>query len=153
MADLAAHVDRAVKRQATLSHIARFSDDRGSLCVVDWAETLPFTPDRLYYIHNVSENAKRAGHAHFQGEELILSLVGSVSVLVDNGCDRKEFNLNRPEIGLYIPALVWHELHGFSPGAVCAVLASGHHSEEDYCRDYQQFLEHATGRTPWRPLS
>jgi dTDP-4-dehydrorhamnose 3,5-epimerase-like enzyme len=141
----ATQIDFAPERHARLIRIPRFSDDRGTLCVIDWAEKLQFTPQRLYYIHDVTEGAKRAGHAHFREEELVLCLAGSIRVAVDNGQTRKEFSLDRPDIGLYIPRMVWHELHGFGRGAVCAVLASGRHSEEDYCRDYQQFLEHSTG--------
>jgi hypothetical protein len=62
-------------------------------------------------------------------------------VVVDNGWVRREFCLDRPDVGLHIPRMVWHELHGFRPGALCAVLASERHTEEDYCRDYHQFLQ------------
>jgi hypothetical protein len=138
---------------ARLIPIPSSSDHRGTLSVIDWAVTLPFTPQRLYYIHEVAMGTRRAGHAHFRGEELILSLSGSISVVVDNGHARHEFTLDRPDIGLHIPRLVWHEVHSFSRGAVCAVLASGHHREDDYCRDYQQFLEQRPGPTPLRPVS
>jgi UDP-2-acetamido-3-amino-2,3-dideoxy-glucuronate N-acetyltransferase len=148
---LAVCADRTPERHARLIRIPRFNDDRGTLCVVDWAGMLPFTPDRLYYIYDLAESAERAGHAHFRGDELILALAGGMSVVVDNGHAREEFRLDHPDTGLYIPAMVWHQLQGFGPGAVCAVLASGRYSEEDYCRDYQQFLEHAT--SPLRPLS
>ena len=151
-AGLAARLELQAEQHATLIRIPRLNDDRGALCVIDWADMLPFTPDRLYYIHNVSENVKRAGHAHFYGQELILSLSGSVTVVVDDGCTRKEFLLDRPDLGLYIPAMIWHELQGFSRDAVCAVLASGRYSEEDYCRDYQQFLNRATQPAPSSPL-
>ena len=129
--------------QARLIQIPSFSDDRGTLSVIDWKDELSFTPERLYYIHNVTEGAKRAGHAHFREVELILSLAGRIRVTVDDGQTRKEFELDRPDVGIYIPRMVWHEVDGFSSGAVCAVLATGQHSEEDYCRDYQQFLKHS----------
>lgn len=138
-------IDLMQEREARLIHVPSFSDDRGTLCVIDWKEKLPFTPERLYYIHSVTAGAQRAGHAHFREVELILCLAGSIRVVVDNSQTRKEFELARPDVGLYIPRMVWHELDTFSPGAVCAVLATGQHSEEDYCRDYQQFLQHAAG--------
>jgi dTDP-4-dehydrorhamnose 3,5-epimerase-like enzyme len=145
MQAVTAQIDPAVERHARLIRIPSFSDHRGTLCVVDWAEELPFTPQRLYYINNVPEGAKRAGHAHFREEELILCLNGSIRVVVDNGQTREEFELDRPDVGLYLPRMLWHELDGFGPNAVCAVLASGQHTEEDYCRDYQQFLKHSAG--------
>ena len=138
-------IDVTEERQARLIRIPSFSDDRGTLCVIDWKEKLPFIPERLYYIHSVTEGAKRAGHAHFREVEMILCLAGSIRVVIDNGQTRTEFDLDRPDVGLYIPQMVWHELDEFSPGAVCVVLASGLHSEEDYCRDYQRFLQHCAG--------
>jgi hypothetical protein len=37
---------------------------------------------------------------------------------------------------------VWREIHNFSSGAVCLVLASMHYDESDYIRDYDKFLEY-----------
>ena len=142
---LSTEIDLTQERQGRLIRVPSFSDERGSLCVIDWKEELSFTPERLYYIHSVTDGAQRAGHAHFREVELILCLAGSIRVVIDNGRSREEFKLDRPDVGLYIPRMLWHELDAFSPGAVCAVLASGQHSEEDYCRDYQQFLQHAAG--------
>ena len=133
------------ERQPRLIRVPSFSDHRGTLCVLDWKEELPFTPERLYYIHSVTHGAQRAGHAHYREVELILCLAGSIRVVIDNGRSREEFKLDRPDVGLYIPQMLWHELDAFSPGAVCAVLATGQHSEEDYCRDYQQFLQQTAG--------
>ncbi|HSR06324.1 MAG TPA: FdtA/QdtA family cupin domain-containing protein [Bryobacteraceae bacterium] len=142
---LCREVDRTQERQARLIGVPSFSDHRGTLCVLDWKKELPFTPERLYYIHGVTEGAKRAGHAHFREVELILCLAGSIRVVIDNGRSREEFLLDRPDLGLYIPRMLWHELDAFSPGALCAVLATGHHSEDDYCRDYHEFLQHTAG--------
>jgi WxcM-like, C-terminal len=76
-------------------------------------------------------------------QELIVCLTGSVVVLTDDGQTRQNFCLNRPDIALHIPPLVWHELRDFSPGTVCTVLAAEKHSEKDYCRGYQEFLDAA----------
>jgi len=84
---------------------------------------------------------------------VILALSGSFTVTVDDGCKRTEHRLDRPEIGLHIPSLIWHELHGFSTGAVCAVFASEERcDQEDYCRDYQQFLQARKARSKPRAL-
>jgi hypothetical protein len=48
--------------------------------------------------------------------------------------------LNKPNKGLLIPTGIWRELDNFSSGAVCLVLASDNFDEEDYIRDYNEFL-------------
>jgi dTDP-4-dehydrorhamnose 3,5-epimerase-like enzyme len=121
--------------------IPRFSDPRGTLSVVDWPQIVAFTPRRFYYLYDLAPGTTRAGHAHFVEEELILCLHGSVVITADDGQTRRDFSLNRPDIGVYIPPLVWHELRDFAPGTVCAVLASKPYSETDYCRDYAEFLQ------------
>jgi len=113
--------------------IPRFSDHRGSLSVIEWAECFPFTPERFYYIYDSNPEARRGGHSHRQEEEIILALSGSLSVRVGNGSERKEYLLDRPDIALYIPPGVWHEVFGFSAGALCAVFASKPYDKGD-CR-------------------
>ena len=47
------------------------------------------------------------------------------------------FNFN---IGLIIEPGIWRVLNNFASGSVCLVLASDLFAEEDYIRDYNQFL-------------
>jgi dTDP-4-dehydrorhamnose 3,5-epimerase-like enzyme len=122
-----------------LVDLPRFTDARGSLSVVERAD-LPFPVQRFYYLYDVPEGIVRGGHAHRTEEELILALAGRLSVAVDDGTERREFMLDRPDLGLYLPALVWHELRNFSPGAVCGVLASQPYDKDDYFNAYGSFL-------------
>jgi hypothetical protein len=52
----------------------------------------------------------------------------------------KRFHLNRSYYGLYVCPMMWRDLHNFSSGAVCMVLASSHYDEADYIRDYSNFI-------------
>ena len=108
--------------------------------MIEWEECFPFIPKRFYYIYDSNPGARRGGHSHWKEEQAILALSGSFSVLVDNGCRRTEYLLDRPDIALYLPALLWHEVFGLSVGALCAVFASTSYNKEDYCLDYQQFI-------------
>ena len=47
--------------------------------------------------------------------------------------------LNKPNIGLFIPPMVWREIR-FSHSAVLLCLASDLYSEEDYIRGYSDFI-------------
>jgi len=74
-------------------------------------------------------------------ERVIFALSGSFRVIVDDGKQKQEYWLKDPHEGLYINQLVWTDLDAFSPNAVCAVLASHRYDEEDYYRDYNEFLD------------
>lgn len=49
--------------------------------------------------------------------------------------------LNLPDVGLHIPPGIWASEMNFSSGAICLVLASHDFNEEDYIRDYDNYLE------------
>jgi dTDP-4-dehydrorhamnose 3,5-epimerase-like enzyme len=120
--------------------IPGFEDDRGVVSVVDCEGSLPFVPKRFYYIRNAHDAVRRGSHAHWKEAEVILALNGSFTVLADNGYRKTEFQLDRPCEALYIPPMTWHELYGFSSGAICAVFASERFDPQDYCHDYEKFL-------------
>jgi len=57
-----------------------------------------------------------------------------------DGTSEQTVTLNKPDKGLLIHKNIWRELENFSSGAVCLVLASDVFIEEDYIRDYNDFL-------------
>jgi WxcM-like protein len=121
--------------------IPRFTDRRGTLSVIDGKPPLPFDPKRFFYIYGVPEGAQRGCHALRTDEELIIAVAGSFKVLANDGDSAMELQLDRPDQGLYVPPLIWHVLHSFTPGAVCAVFASAPYDGGGYFRVYKDFLE------------
>jgi dTDP-4-dehydrorhamnose 3,5-epimerase-like enzyme len=134
---------RMTALEPRLITIPRFNDKRGSLLVIDWPECLSFEPKRFYYLCDSNPEARRAGHAHWLEEEVILAVHGSITVTANNGSSVWEYRLDRPDVALHVPPLVWHELFDFSADAVCIVFASRKYDEEDYCHDYERFLKSA----------
>jgi dTDP-4-dehydrorhamnose 3,5-epimerase-like enzyme len=53
--------------------------------------------------------------------------------------NRQRFHMNRSYYGLYIPPMIWRDIHNFSSGSVCMVLASEYYDEADYYRDHNEF--------------
>ena len=128
--------------ECRIINIPRFTDNRGSLSVIEGTRVLPFEPKRFYYLYELAEGARRGCHAHRTEMELIMALAGSFKVLVDDSEAQKEFLLDRPDRALYVPPLVWHEVYTFAAGSVCAVLASEHYDSNDYYyyQTYEEFL-------------
>ena len=117
------------------------SDRKGNLSVVENGITLPFDVKRVYYIYDVPGGESRGAHAHKALSQLIVAASGSFCVTLDDGRAKQTFFLNRPYQGLYVKPGIWRDLTDFSSGAVCMVLASEKYCEEDYIRDYDEFLK------------
>lgn len=112
----------------------------GSITPVEGGKDVPFEIARVYYLYDVPGGESRGGHAHKELEQVIVAALGSFEIEVDDGSSRKLFVLNRSYQGFYLPRLVWRELKNFSSGAICLVLASQPFREDDYLRDYEEFI-------------
>jgi hypothetical protein len=123
-----------------LVHLPRVTDPRGNLTSIEGRDQVPFDIARVYYLYDVPGGESRGGHAHKALQQLIVAAAGSFDVIVDDGTETARFHLNRSYYGLYVPRLTWRELGNFSSGSVCLVLASEPYSEQDYYRDYDDFL-------------
>lgn len=117
------------------------SDRKGNLSVVANLDTVPFDIKRLYYLYDVPGGESRGGHAHKDLSQLIVAASGSFTVTLDDGKVKRTFLLNRPYQGLYVVPGIWRTLDDFSSGAVCMVLASEGYIEDDYIRDYDEFIK------------
>lgn len=122
-------------------------DDRGSLIALEENYNTAFAIKRVYYIFDTKEGVRRGYHAHIDLKQMAICVKGSCKFVVDDGQTRKEVLLNTPNQGLLIEGLIWREMYDFSQDCVLVVLASEHYDENDYIRDYQQFMDKVTHET------
>ena len=73
-------------------------------------------------------------------QQILIAISGSFDVVLKDGISTTTITLNKPDKGLLIKNNTWRELENFSSGAVCLVLASTIYDEDDYIRDYDEFL-------------
>lgn len=126
---------------ASLLQLPKVEDPRGNLTFVEGLGHIPFEIKRVFYLYDVPGGSARGGHALRTCEQFLIAISGSFDVHIDNGTTTTKFHLNRSYYGLYLPPLSWRELANFSSNSVCLVLASEHHSEENYLRQHREFLE------------
>lgn len=119
--------------------LAKISDPRGNLSVIEEYKDIPFKIERSYWIYDVPGGEKRGGHAFRETEELIVALSGSFDVILDDGNDKQTFHLNRSYYGLYVPKGLWREMANFSTNSLALVLSSTKYDVNDYIRDYEEF--------------
>ena len=133
-----------MKKSPNILQLPKIEDARGNLSFVEANRHIPFEIKRAYWIYDVPGGEVRGGHAFREQDEFIIALSGSFDVIVDTGNGRKKrFPLNRSYFGLYIPKGVWRSLENFSTNSLALVLASTVYNENDYIRNYAEFITFA----------
>jgi dTDP-4-dehydrorhamnose 3,5-epimerase-like enzyme len=136
-----------MKNKPQILQLPKIVDARGNLSFVEANRHIPFEIKRAYWIYDVPGGEVRGGHAFKEQDEFIVALSGSFDVIVDTGGGRKKrFPLNRSYFGLYIPKGVWRSLENFSTNSLALVLASTAYNENDYIRDYAEFMTFANDK-------
>lgn len=120
--------------------LPKITDARGNLSFIEGGIHIPFEIVRTYYLYDVPAGSERGGHAHKDLHQLMIAISGSFDVILSDGRNNKRFHLNRPYQGLYICPMIWRVLDNFSSGSVSLVLASNNYDENDYYRNYNQYL-------------
>jgi len=118
----------------------RVEDPRGNLTFIEGNNHIPFDIKRVYYTYDVPGGSERGSHAHKNLRQLIVAMSGSFDVVLDDGFNKHRFHLNRSYYGLYVSPMMWRTIDNFSSGSVCMVLASELYDENDYYRDYSEFM-------------
>lgn len=126
-------------RDVNLHRMPKVVDMRGSLSVGEVGRELPFEVKRYFLVYGVPSAETRGEHAHHECHQFLVCVSGSCNVVADDGVNRQEFVLDRPDLGLHLPPMTWGIQYKYSQDAVLLVLASHGYDAADYIRDYAQF--------------
>lgn len=121
-------------------------DERGSLVPVEAGRQVPFDIRRVYTVFATKPGVLRGFHAHLATEQMAIAVAGGCTMILDDGLERRSVRLDRPDLALTIPPMIWHEMEDFTPDCVLMVLADAFYDEADYIRDYRRFLDVAGER-------
>jgi UDP-2-acetamido-3-amino-2,3-dideoxy-glucuronate N-acetyltransferase len=127
-------------RGVTVHRLVLAADLRGSLSAGEFPDQIPFVPKRYFMVFDVPGKDVRGEHAHRQCHQFLVCARGSVSVVVDDGKASEEIVLDAPNLGLYVPPMVWAVQYKHSADALVLVFASDRYDPNDYIRDYDEFL-------------
>lgn len=119
----------------------KLGDQRGSLTSIEGGIDTPFAIKRVYYLYYTLADVRRGFHAHKKLQQILVCVTGRCKVLLDDGKIKEIVELSEPNLGLFVDTMVWHEMYDFSSDCVLLVLASDHYKENDYIRQYDEFLE------------
>jgi UDP-2-acetamido-3-amino-2,3-dideoxy-glucuronate N-acetyltransferase len=133
---------------AQLYSLPRISDGRGHLSFAEIRQSLPFPVERYFLVFGVPGREVRGEHAHKTLDQFLVCVHGSCTVRLFNGIASEEIVLDRPELGLYVPAMIWTTQYKYSADAVLLVLASQVYRESDYIRDLDEYLTALASTSP-----
>lgn len=128
--------------ECSLCELNKMHDPEGNLTYVYENIHIPFPINRVFYSYDIPGGEDRGAHAHKECHQFIIAASGSFEVVLDDGTNKRTVTLNRPFWGLHVPPGIWASEQGFSSGSICLVLASHGYSEDDYIRNYDDFLKY-----------
>ena len=138
-ADVGAQVTQV--RGVSLHRMPRVADIRGSLTVGEFGRSIPFAVKRYFMVFDVPSMETRGEHAHRECHQFLICVRGSCAVVADDGEHRQEFLLNKPDVGVHLPPMVWGIQYKYSADAVLLVYASHYYDGADYIRNYAEFRQ------------
>ena len=114
--------------------------ENSPLIALEKGKDIPFEIKRIYYIFNTDKDVQRGFHAHRNLKQIAIAVKGSCTFVLDDGDERNEIQIDNPKIGIFIEGIIWREIKDFSEDCVILVIASENYDENDYIRNYDEFL-------------
>jgi hypothetical protein len=124
----------------SLIYLHKIENRAGNITPIHNNVEIPFEIKRIFYLFDIPGGESRGAHAHKECHQFLVALSGSFEILLDDGKTKRLVQLNRPYIGLHIPPGIWASEINFSSGSICLVLASEKFNENDYFRNYDDYL-------------
>ena len=132
---------KLMKQITKLEEFKVLGDHRGQLVALEANRQIPFDVKRVFYIYGTLDGIPRGNHSHYKTKQFLIAVNGSCKVTLDNGKEKEAITLNKPNQGIYLPHMLWHEMVAFKPGTILLVVASDVYKESDYIRNYSEFLQ------------
>ena len=117
-----------------------FQEIDGTLGATEFG-SIPFTPQRFFWLSGVRPETTRANHAHRSCHQLLICQQGTLDATITRG--NGEISVHVMSLGstLYLPQLHWLELSNFSEDAVLGVLASEPYDKNEYINSREELYE------------
>jgi dTDP-4-dehydrorhamnose 3,5-epimerase-like enzyme len=117
------------------------TNNLGTLSFFEGTRDIPFEIKRIYYTYNVPKGAKRGGHAHRSLFQFLFCPYGRIRLILDDGKEKEEVLLDEPSKGLILFNGIWRDIIWEKDNSVLCVAASDYYDENDYIRDYNEFIK------------
>ena len=115
-------------------------DPRGLLFPIEFS-SLPFIPERIFYVTEVSDRKLRGEHSHYKTSQVLICVIGECRVICKDGLQTKEWVLKKGDDALLIPSMIWDEQIYSSKDTVLLVLANTSYDKLDYIEDWEEYCK------------
>ena len=121
-------VTHSVVRGVTLHELPNIEDMRGNLSVGEFERSIPFLAKRFFLVFDVPSREVRGEHAHRICHQFLICVKGSCAIVADDASQRREFLLDRPNLGIHLPPMIWGVQIGIggSPHGLIPSHTTGH---------------------------
>lgn len=130
-----------LKERCPIIYFDELGDERGHLVVVEGKQAFPFDIKRIFYIYGSDPAVIRGQHANRISEFVLINVSGKSKVRITDGTEEVVVELNKPNMGVYLPPMVWKDMYDFTENSVLLVLASTHYDANEYIRNYEEYLK------------
>ena len=131
----------SLKEKCPILYFNELGDERGHLVVVEGKQDLPFDINRIFYIYGSDPSVVRGQHANRETEFVLINVSGKSKIRISDGIDKLVIELNKPNMGVYLPKMVWKDMYDFSDDSVLLALASTHYDAQEYIRNYEEYVK------------
>ena len=126
-------------KKIELIDIPNFSDSRGKISILETGSSLPFKPERIFFIYKVPDDQIRGEHANINTKFILIAIHGSITIEADDGNNKQTFILNSPNQGLFLDSGTWKVMKNFKDDAVLIAIANTKYDKNEYITDYSKF--------------
>jgi UDP-2-acetamido-3-amino-2,3-dideoxy-glucuronate N-acetyltransferase len=108
---------------AEVRRVALPEHDRedGSVVVAEASMHVPFPIARMFTL-KAPVGARRGNHAHRLCSQFFVCVSGAVDVICDDGRAQRTFTLDRGNLALTVPSMIWNTVVFQKPNSVVVVL-------------------------------
>jgi WxcM-like, C-terminal len=106
-------------------------DERGRLYSVEF-DSLPFPPQRMFFISPSRAGESRGGHAHEIAHQLLICAMGRIDVAVAFNGTEQTFRMERPGQAIHLAPQVWAMQRYLTCDAMLLVLSSEPYDASSY---------------------
>ena len=111
-----------------------------SLSVLEFCN-LPWIPQRIYWLKNFKSGTTRGNHAHKSLSQIFMVLSGEVTIRLSRGLISETMVMTPVSGQLEIKPGTWRVISDATQDAILLVLASSPYTEEDYIRDWNEYMQ------------
>ena len=125
-----------------LIELPYYKESNSDLVVVEGqSNVFPFSIMRMFNVRS-EINTIRGRHAHRCCTQFLICTNGAIDVQCDDSIETRKYVLDKANYGLLIPPRIWAEQKYIQEDTVLTVLCDRPFDEDDYIRDYNEFLKY-----------